>query len=162
MAAGDTLDKFTALHNEPPSASFATLDTRNQHPVLDFDGGSNEEAVFRGIMPQNYDGGGLDVILHVSHSSDITNDTDWDAQFERTSDGSLDIDGDGFAAIQSTDGTSVPGTAGIIQKITVSFTAGQIDGITAGDSYRLKVIRDAVSDASTTDAELSAVEVREN
>jgi len=162
MAAGDTLDKFVATSLEPLSANTATLDTRNQHPVLDFDGSTNESAVFRGIMPQHYGGGGWDVILHVSHSSDITNDTDWDIQVERTSDGTLDIDSDSFATTVETNGTAVPGTAGIIQKITCVLTSGQIDGVTAGDSYRLKVRRDAASDDSTTDAELSAVEIREN
>ena len=44
MASGDTLTIFTPLHNEPPSSNPATLDIRNQHPVLDFDATTNEDA----------------------------------------------------------------------------------------------------------------------
>ena len=38
MASGDTLNVFTPLQNEPPASIYATLDVRNLHPVLDFDG----------------------------------------------------------------------------------------------------------------------------
>ena len=46
MASGDTLLTFTPASNEPPATVFATLDTRNAHPVLDFDDAANEDAVF--------------------------------------------------------------------------------------------------------------------
>ena len=54
MASGDTLAVFTPLHNEPPASIFATLDTRNSIPVLDFDAATDEEAVFGGFLPNNY------------------------------------------------------------------------------------------------------------
>ena len=59
MASGDSLVIFTPLSNEPPSSNFATFDTRNAHPVLDFDDTTEEKVVFTGIMPRNYAGGGV-------------------------------------------------------------------------------------------------------
>ena len=74
MASGDTLLTFFPNDNEPPSSNYATLDTRNQHPVLDFDASVDESAVFTGILPRNYGGGGVTVYLHLS-ASGITSTT---------------------------------------------------------------------------------------
>ncbi len=162
MASGDTLLIFSALANEPPSTIFATLDTRNSHPILDFDDAANEEAVLSAIMPQQYGGGGLDVLIHYAMTSATALTIDWDAQFERIGDGQQNIGSDGFAAVQSTDNTTVPGTAGLIDIVTIAFTSAQIDGILAGEGFRLKIIRDAVADDAAGDAELRWVEIREN
>jgi hypothetical protein len=163
MASGATLLQFTALHNEPPSASFATLDLRNAHPVLDFDGGSNEEAVFTAVMPQAYAGGGVTVYIHYSMSTETSGDIDWDVAFERIGDQQLDVDADSFAAVNSTDGTTVPGTSGLVDVISIAFTDGaDMDSVAKGELFRLKVARDAASDTSTGDSELHGVEVRES
>ncbi len=53
MASGDTLLIFGPLHNEPPSSDAATFDTRNLHPVLDFDASTDESAVFSSIICPN-------------------------------------------------------------------------------------------------------------
>ena len=63
MASGDTLLVLTPLHNEPPSANAATIDLRNQHAVLDFDAATDESAVFGGVLPRNYAGGGVTITL---------------------------------------------------------------------------------------------------
>lgn len=161
MASGDTLLIFTPLHNEPPSSNFATLDLRNGHPVLDFDGGSNEDAVFTGVMPRSYGGGGLTVYIHYAVAG-VSGDIDWDVAFERIGDQQQDIDSDGFAAVNSVDGTTVPATAGLVDIVNVAFTEGaDMDSIAVGESFRLKLTRDAVSDTNTDDAQLIAVEIKE-
>ena len=58
MASGDTLVMWTATTNEPPAAGFATLDFRNGQPVLDFDPGSTETAVFSGVSYRGIIAGG--------------------------------------------------------------------------------------------------------
>jgi hypothetical protein len=162
MASGDTLCIFTPLHNEPPSSNPATLDTRNQHPVLDFDASTNESAVFSSVMPRIYGGGGVTVYLHYAMSAATSNDIDWDAAFERIGDQQQDIDSDGFAAVQSVDNTTVPGTSGLVDIVSVAFTNGaQMDSIAVGEGFRLKVTRDAASDTATGDAELLFVEIKE-
>lgn len=162
MASGNSLCSFFPADNEPPAANYATLDTRNNHNVLDFDGSTNESAVFTGVMPQHYAGGGVTVYIHYSMTSATTDDVDWDVAFERIGDQQLDIDADSFAAVQSVDGTVVPGTSGFVDVVSIPFTNGaQMDSVVAGELFRLKITRDAVSDTDATDAELHTVEIRE-
>lgn len=161
MASGDTLVTFGPLHNEPPSANYATLDTRNGQPVLDFDAGTDETAIFSSVLPRNYAGGGLTVTLHWMASSATSGDTIWQAAIERRN---TDADADSFAAAQSSAASTANGTSGIPSSTTVAFTSGaQMDSLAAGEPFRLKINRDADngSDTMTGDAELFAVEIKE-
>jgi hypothetical protein len=163
MASGDTLLIFTPQMNEPPSSNYATLDVRNVHPVLDFDASTNESAVFSGVMPQNYAGTtGVTVYLHYAMSSAVANTVDWDVSFERIGDQQLDIDADSFAAVNSVDNTTVPGTSGNVDIVSVAFTNGaDMDSVAKGEGFRIKITRDATNDDATGDAELRFVEIRE-
>jgi len=166
MASGDTLCVFTALCNEPPASAAATLDERNAHLVLDFDGASDEEAVFSGVMPANYSAAtGLTVIIHCAFTSATSGSVRWQAAFERIDTSSLDIDADSFASFQS-GGGSAPGTSGQVIAVSIALTAGaQVDSLVAGEAFRLKIRRDADgtsgTDDITTDAELLAVHVKD-
>lgn len=162
MASGDTLWIFTPLHNEPPASNYATLDTRNQHPVLDFDAATNESAVFSTVMPRHYDSGGVTVYIHYAMSTATSGDVDWDVAFERIGDQQQDIDSDGFAAVNSVDNTTVPGTSGNVDIVNVTFTDGaDMDSVAVGEGFRIKITRDAVSDTASGDAELRFVEGKE-
>ena len=163
MASGETLLILTPLHNEPTAANYATLDTRNLHPVLDFDAATNEYAVFSAVMPRNYAGTtGLTVYIHYAMSSAEADTIDWDAAFERIGDQQLDIDGDSFAAVQSVDNTTVPDTTGLVDIVSIAFTDGaQMDSIAVGEGFRIKINRDAASDDAAGDAELVFVEIKE-
>lgn len=164
MASGDTLIQFSPLNNEPPSSNYATLDTINLHPVLDFDASTDESAVFSSVMPQHYAGTtGVTVYLHWL-TSVTSNDVIWDVSFERVGDGQLDIDaGDSFTAVNSVTDTA-PGTAGFVTIASVAFTDGpDMDSIAVGEGFRLKVTRDANngSDTLAADTSLRWVEIRE-
>ena len=166
MASGDTLLALHPYNNEPPSSIYATLDTRNQHPVLDFNDTTDEEAVFSAILPRNYALSGLTVYIHYSMTSAEANEVVWQVAIERIGDQQLDIDGDSFAAFQSSGAITVPGTTGLVDICTVAFTDGaQMDSIAVGELFRIKVRRDADSTSATDDAagdaELLAVEVKE-
>lgn len=164
MASGNLLAIVTPLSNEPPTSNPATFDVRNNHPVLDFDAGTDESGITTLIMPQHYAGGGITVLLHYSMSSAVADDVRLDAALERIGDEVQDIDSDGFAAVQSVTDT-VPGTSGHVGVATITFTDGaQMDSVAAGDAYRVKVTRDAdhaTDDDATGDLELVAVEIRE-
>lgn len=166
MASGDTLSAFKPCDNEPPASNYATLDTRTVHPVLDFDGSTDEEAVFTGFLPAHYAGGGLTVTLLVGFTSATSGTSRWQADIERIQAGTLDIDADSFTGSFQSAGLSANGTSGIFDTVSITFTSGaQMDSLAAGEWFRLKIHRDADgtsgTDDITTDAELLGVVVKE-
>jgi hypothetical protein len=153
---------FFPQDNEPPSSNYATLDTRNGHPVLDFDSGATPEvAIFTGVLPRHYAGGGVTVYVH--WSCDATSGTvGWLVSFERIGDGSQDIDSDGFASEKTVTAATVPGTSGHVDITNVAFTDGaEIDSIAVGEAFRIKIRRDTAVDTAASDANLVAVEIKE-
>ena len=161
MASGDTLVIFTPLHNEPPSSNAATIDLRNQHPVLDFDTTTGEAAVFSSVMPRNYAGGGVTVYVHWAASTATTGTIGWLVGFEQIGT-ALDIDADSFAADNTVTAATVSGTSGIIVITNTTFTDGaDMDSVAVGEAFRLKITRDVAGDSAAGDAELLAVEIKE-
>jgi len=163
MASGDTLSRFTPLHNEPTSSSAATLDTRNLHPVLDYDATLNEYGVFSDVMPRHYGGNGVTVYVHAAFTSATSGSACWAVSFERIGDGVLNIDGDSFATAACVRHPA-HGTAGTVTTASVAFANGAaMDSIAVGEGYRLKLQRvpgDDWDDASG-DAEMRFIEVKE-
>ena len=161
MASGDTLVVLTPQNSEPLTANTATLDTRNQHPVLDFDAATNESTVFSWVMPRHYAGGGVTIYLHYAMSSATSLTVDWDISVEQIGDEALDIDADSFGTATSIDNTTVPGTSGNVDIVNGAISHANMSSPVVGDGMRLKVLRDAVSDDATGDAELRFVEIKE-
>lgn len=163
MASGDSLFTFLPFDNEPPASGYATPDLRNAHPCLSFDASTDEAAVFTGVLPRHYGGGGITVDLHFAATSATSGNAVLTAAFERIGDGVQNIDSDGFASAQSVT-SAVPGVSGNVKIISIPFTNGaQIDSLAVGEAFRLKVTRDADngSDTATGDLELIAVHGRE-
>jgi hypothetical protein len=159
--ASKTLARFTAAKdNQPPATAFATLDTRNSIAVLDFDAATDESAIFSGVIPENANlASGLQIRLTWMATSDTTTTRNcrWGVQIERCT---TDLDADSFDT--ATEANGAPNATSGIPTVT-SITVTAIDGLTAGDTFRIKVFRnadDATNDTMTGDAELIAVEVR--
>lgn len=161
MASGDTLFDLTPGTANPVATDGMTHDTRNEQPVQDADATTNETTVHSVLMPQAYDGGGVDVIVELMMSSAEAGNVDVNVYFERGT--GLDHDGDSFAAAQSVNDTVVPGTSGVSFKVTVPFTdGGQMDSLDAGDRGRIKVERGAAADTAVGDWEFMGAEIRES
>lgn len=144
-----------------PASNYATLDTRNTHPVLDFDTTTQEAVYFRGVMPYNYDGEGIVVEISWAASTATTGTIGWDVSLEDMDGAGLDIDSDGFASAQTITAASVPGTSGHVTSSSVSIANGaDMDSLVAGDLFRIRIRRDVATDTATGDAELLMVEMR--
>jgi hypothetical protein len=162
MAAGNTLLIFLPQDNEPPSTNFATIDSRNGHPCLDFDTTTQEAAIFSAIVPRNYAGNGITVYVHYAMTSAESGTVGWDVAFERIGDGQQDVDSDSFASAQTVVAVTVPATTGLVDIVSVAVTNGaNMDSIAVGELFRLRVRRDVANDNGAGDAELYAVELKE-
>jgi hypothetical protein len=146
------LSYFTALDNTPPIAGFATLDTRNAIPVLNFDAGLNESGIFKGIIPTGSNlSSGIKVNIEWIAATATAGNVLWGVQFENHT---HDLETDSFD-IFTTGISAANGTAGIISTLSLNCTA--IDTLKEGDSFRLRVIRSGdktPEDSMTGDAQL--------
>jgi hypothetical protein len=151
MASGNILCWWPASASIPPASSFAPLTRRNNHLVAQFDDTADESVDFEGVLPDNYSAGGLTVRLVWLAASATTGTTRWEAQFERHEDDAVDLDSDSFASTQSAGGTAAS-VSGEPQYTDITFTNGaQIDSLAAGESFRLRVTRDANGTTGTDD-----------
>lgn len=142
-----------------PASNYATLDTRNTHPVLDFATGTPETVYFRGVMPDNYAGEGITVELWWTATTETTGTVGWDVSLEKM-DG-LDIDSDNFATAQTVTAATVSATNGTIQSSSVNISDGaNMASLSAGDLFRIRIRRDTATDTMANDAELHMVEMR--
>ena len=153
-----TFATFTPRDNQPPATAFATIDTRNSVMVLEFDAATEESSTFVGVIPEAADlASGLIVKLWWMADTATSGTVRWAASFEDTG---TDLDADSFdTAVEVT--STANATPGIetVEQITIT----TIDGLTAGDRFRLRINRkgaDATNDTMAGDAQLVAVEVR--
>jgi len=161
-ASGPTLAAFVPVDGIVTTANYATMGARNGHRVLNFDDTSNEFIVFSSNMPSNYSGNGIAVHIYASAASATSGIVRWGASVERVTNEIIDIDGDSFSPSNNVHAIDVPATSGQLQKFSIFFENGaDMDSVVAGDQFRLKIFRDAVSDTATGDAEIHNVEVQE-
>lgn len=156
-----TLFVFSPLSAEFPASNWAPLSLVNSRPVLAFDAGTNESAIWSFVAPQGITTP-LYAIVHYIMASAVSGDVDVDVSVEAITPGdAVDLDTtDSFDTVNSTDNTTVPGTAGYEDDISVTLTNN--DSIAAGDMCRIKVTRDAVSDTASGDMRVLAVELRDS
>lgn len=155
-----SLARYDALDNQPPATAFATFDTRNSIAVLDFDAATAEGAVFVGIVPEGADfTTGIRVRVVWMATTATSGAVVWETAFERST---TDLDADSWGTAKTATATA-SGTAGIAVTTAVDHSGSEIDGLEAGDLFRVRVRRLGADGADTMsgDAELIAVEVRQ-
>jgi hypothetical protein len=159
MATGQTLAVFGVLANEPPATNFATFNERNGHPVLEFDTTTAESAIFSGIVPRHYAGGGITVYATWMAKTAVAGTIGWTVEFERMN---TDLDADSFASAQTITAATVDGTSGIPSTTNVAVSNGaNMDSIAVGEAFRIRITRDVSNDTAAGDAQLIAVELKE-
>lgn len=153
---------FLPTQYQAPLTNFATLDLRNNRPILEFDSQVSESAFWTSRLPSEYLGDGLVVEVFFSATSVTAGTVIWEVTFERLNTLGIDLDSDGFATPVSLGPVNVPSTSGQIAKASVSLNNDtQLGGLIAGELFRLRLRRD-ISDNAPGDAEVIAVVVRSN
>jgi len=147
-----------------PSANFPQLTQINQRPVLGYDAATDETAYWTDIAPQGLTGA-ITLVISYCMASATSGTVGIQAQIEAITDGdSTDLDATtSFDSVNNSASTTVPGTAGFIDQISITMT--NADSLTAADYYRISVNRDAdgsaISDSATGDLYLLAIELRD-
>jgi hypothetical protein len=162
MATGDHLCSFSCLAAELPNTGFPTFGLRNDHAILSFDATADNTAYFSGVLPDHYDGGGLDVEIHWCAATATGNTCVWAIDIDRIGEGQQNIGGNSWAGAQTASATA-PGTAGLVDIHTDSFTTGsQMDGLLKNEMFFLSIMRDVdPTDNMSGDAQLLQVVIRE-
>jgi hypothetical protein len=164
MASGDTLMAFMPENKQGPGAGSAPFDVRNDILVLAFDGGTSEAAIFRGILPKHYAGGGLTLEIWWMTIA-VTGDVVWGGSISRAQAGGADQDAYTFATEQLSAAATADATAGKKVKSTITFSSGaNMDGLQAGEPFFLRVQRktaDAGDTMSANDAQLVEMHLAE-
>lgn len=163
MASGQTLLVFNAQAGAPPASNAPQIDTRNNHLVWDFDAAVNEILDFESLLPRAYASGGLTVAIVWSAETATSGAVRWLVSLERHQADVTDLDSNSFATAKAVV-AAAPATNGARSYDEVAFTHGaEIDNLAAGESFRLRIERDATDagDTMSGDAELGRVEIRE-
>lgn len=160
-----TLYIFKPGAAEFPSSNFPQYLLVNRRPALAFDASTDETCYWTGIAPQGLTST-YSIIITYMMASATANAVGFQAQIEAVSDGdTTDLDATtSFDSVNNSASTTVPGTAGYIDQITIALT--NADSIAAGDYFRLSLNRDAdgsaITDSATGDAYVLAVEFRDS
>jgi hypothetical protein len=153
---------LTPQSAEFPSSNFPELRLVNRRPVLAFDAGTNETCQWTVRLPDDWSTSSSPTaeVAYIMASA-TSGDVDLDGSFEAVSDGdTVDLDtADSFDTVNSTDNTTVPGTAGYIDIITITLT--NHDSSAPGDYARFKLTRDASSDTAPGDMYVLWVEIQD-
>ncbi len=142
-----------------PTTNFATRDTRNNHPVLDFDASTAETAYFKAFVPHGSSfaasGTALTFLLESTATSATSGNIGWGVSIERIVANGIDIDSDSFGTEQ-TGSVAVNATSGKVSEVSITFTLAQLPAsIAEGDQIRIAVRRNtSVGSNHTGDAEL--------
>jgi hypothetical protein len=139
---------------------------RNGHKIVTLDDTVVQFAVFADVLVRAYAGGGVTAYVHVSLASDTTNEITIGVAFERIGDQQLDVDTDSWAEMNNSAAITVPGTAGLVDIIPITFSDGaDMDSVAVGEGYRLLVCGRSDLGANVDDAvgnrELHRVELKE-
>lgn len=134
----------TLLSLTPLSADFAVaanapvFAVRNGRRYLGCADGVTSETFFTMHLPESYAGAGIDVVIMWAAATVTSGNALFGVSFERNDDEGLDLDSDSFAAEKTTTGAA-PSTNGQWQYTTISFSDAEIDGLVAGEQFRIRV-----------------------
>jgi hypothetical protein len=162
MASGDTLAVFGPAANQPPNANYAALAVRNGHLVLGFIKATQQTATFAGVMPNNYAGGNIMVVLSWIAATAVTGTIGWGVSFERMNAANHDLDADAWFTEVFIAPLTVDATCGKVSTGSVNMNNAGTDSSAAGSPFRVRVRRDVANDTAAGDAQLLSIALLES
>ena len=123
-----------------------------------FDPDTDEHIYTQFIMPGNYASGPVLKVYYKCVSA-TSGDTVFEGRLLAVTDAdAVDVDADEFAATNASDATTVPGTAGYMDVLSITLTNS--DSVAAGDHVVLSLNRDISADGVAGDIEVVNCELQ--
>lgn len=153
-AAGGTktLVPFIASDLQPPASDYFAWDTRGSLLTASFrDTTADDSALLVDRIPEGANlASGLTVYLEWQVAGTATSgDVIWQLEFARLNANNQDTDSITFDTATVAGASTANGTAGKITKATITVAAADIDGITAGDLFVMRITRNQSSGSDT-------------
>lgn len=172
MASGNTLLVLTAANGVPPATlsaqltSLAGAATPAETVLLfNFDDTTVEYIDFECVLPSNYSGGGLTLVIRWHSASATSGGVVWGAAIRRDVDDGEDWDTTAHSYDFNDSGTATaPSAVGESSYDNIAFTDGaDMDSLAAGEGFVLRIRRTtgAGGDNMAGDARLRSIEIRE-
>ena len=139
------------------AARFVVSPAPQYRPSLAFVADTNQFATWTMIAPQGLLGT-LQAVISYYMDTATTGTVEWRVEIEAISDAEAMTES--FDSVNSAGATTVPGSAGVMDQVTISLTYK--DSVLAGELLRIRVSRNAVSDTATGDARLLTVELQDS
>ncbi|GEM_PF-2955321 len=163
MSEGNWWIEFPPQAGEPPPSEAAVPGWRLGRPVLCFPANAERRVRFSGVLPSGCGGRGLVVRVWASFSADT--DPEHFARlklaWERLAVGEDSLDEESFGPAKAIV-LPVPGNSGGLVAGTLVFVAGdEIDGLQAGELFRLQLALDPQQSVFTGDLELVRLVISE-
>ncbi len=166
MASGDLLFEFVAEESQAPASDMATLGNfaaaTGFRDVLEFAGsGANDIAIFGGMWPSQYDGGGITAEAQICTDGTSTGTVRFliSVETEQAAD-NLGSGGIDFGSASNLDLTP-NGTANVLVKATANVSHVNCGSPAKGEGVRFKVERDFDFATNTDFALLRRLTIKE-
>jgi hypothetical protein len=164
VSSSSKLDKIRLLPATAniPALNPGALNLGSTTHKIDYDASIDESNTWTNLIVSNYSSGTVKADIYYSMASANTNAVIYCIQVWAQSDGdSADMDTESYDTANCSNPTTVPGTAGYPDKITITLT--NKDSMADGDIIAIKGYRDAdaVGDTATGDMELRNIVIYE-
>lgn len=154
MATGDYIMHWEPseciFHNSDPwELGQRTIDSCD-HDVLVGASGGTEKGDFAGRFPVALPTGGIDFEISYTMATGTANAVKVEGAVMNQTD-EIDLDTATYGSTQVSADDTVPGTAGALGQMTISFTTGQVDSVAEGDDFSFRLIQDAPTSRAAGD-----------
>ena len=160
--AGEIQENFKVQDAKLPGTNPAAIDGGETNWRLLFDASTAENVYWQAVMDDDYAGAPLYADVLYSMNSATSGGVCFKVYLMAVTPGdSADINTESYDTANGGCDSGVPGTAGYLDKITV--TLSNLDALSAGDLYKVKLERDVSNgtDTATGDAEVVGVVLRQ-
>ena len=157
------LDSWTMDEAALPASNPAGSGTRNDHRILAFDQTTSENAIFEGVMSEDYDNTSdlkLDLIWTGASAGSGTDVVEWEVAWRRMNDNTYALTDATYHTTYDTGSVTVPTTDGQVKRTTITFTNTEANGVQTGEAYRYRVTRDTgIANNFAGDAQLIRIQL---